>query len=236
MHLWVASVMHRRLFWGSLCSCSPRPPRWPRSQRLIGRPPTSSNRRSGRCSPSIATSAIPPGANRQRGPAPRQHGRPAQRGRHGPRGRARRSRGQPALEGDHVQRRHSQNAAEGQLPAAAIATLTQWVKEGADVAHDVEPMRGKKPPGLDFEAARSHWAYQPIRRPSIPTVQNRGWMRSPVDVFVLASLEKAGLDPSPAADRRTLIRRAYYDLTGLPPTTADIEAFENDKCRTRLPA
>ena len=118
---------------------------------------------------------------------------------------------------------------KGKLPAAAIATLTQWVKQGADVPRDVEPTQSKKPPGLDFEAARSHWAYQPIRRPSIPTVHNRDWPRSPVDMFVLASLETAGLDPSPAADRRTLIRRAYYDLTGLPPTAPEIVAFENDK-------
>ena len=76
----------------------------------------------------------------------------------------------------------------------------------------------KKQPGIDFESARSHWAYQPIRRPAIPAVHDRDWPRSPVDSFVLASLEAAGLTPSPPADRRTLIRRAYYDLTGLPPT------------------
>jgi Protein of unknown function (DUF1553)/Protein of unknown function (DUF1549)/Planctomycete cytochrome C len=114
------------------------------------------------------------------------------------------------------------------LPPALIATLTQWVKEGADVPHDVETARAKQPPGLDFESARSHWAYRPIRRPHVPAVHRQGWSRSPVDSFVLAALEAAKLAPSPAADRRTLIRRASYDLTGLPPTAAEIEAFEND--------
>ena len=93
----------------------------------------------------------------------------------------------------------------------------------------LESARAKPPPGLDFESARSHWAYQPIRCPPVPTVVRRDWSVSPIDSFVLASLEAAGLTPSPAADRRTLIRRAYYDLTGLPPTAADVEAFANDR-------
>ena len=111
---------------------------------------------------------------------------------------------------------------KGKLPDASIATLTQWVREGAVVPHDSETARAGKPPGLDFESARSHWAYRPIRIPPIPTVHRRDWPRSPIDSFVLASLESAGLDPSPAADRRTLIRRAYFDLVGLPPTAAEV--------------
>ena len=118
---------------------------------------------------------------------------------------------------------------KGKLPDASIATLTQWVKEGAVVPHDGQTVRAKRPPGLDFESARSHWAYQPVRRPRVPVVQQRAWSRSPVDSFVLASLEAAGLAPSTAADRRTLIRRAYLDLIGLPPSAAEVEAFENDR-------
>jgi hypothetical protein len=118
---------------------------------------------------------------------------------------------------------------KGKLPDASISTLTKWVKEGAVVPHAADTARAKTPPGLDFASARSHWAYRPIRRPPIPAVQERDWPRSAVDSFVLASLEAAGLTPSPPADRRTLIRRASYDLTGLPPTAAEVEAFENDR-------
>ena len=60
-------------------------------------------------------------------------------------------------------------------------------------------------------------------------MHDQGWLRSPIDSFVLASLEAAGLTPSPPADRRTLIRRVYYDLIGLPPTAREIEAFESDR-------
>ena len=123
---------------------------------------------------------------------------------------------------------------KGKLPEATIATLEQWVRGGAvDAASGRRPPPGRRPPkkpaGIDFEAARSHWAYQPIRRPAIPAVTNADWPRSPVDAFVLARLEAAGLTPSPPADRRTLLRRVYYDLIGLPPTAAEVEAFENDR-------
>jgi hypothetical protein len=117
---------------------------------------------------------------------------------------------------------------KGKLPTSSIADLTQWVKEGAVGPHGVESLRGKKSPGLDYESALSHWSYQPIRRPEIPAVRDRAWLRSPIDSFILAALETAGLAPSPQADRRTLIRRAYYDLIGLPPSAAQVEAFESD--------
>ena len=88
---------------------------------------------------------------------------------------------------------------------------------------------GSKPRGIDWTAARKHWAYQPIRRHGPPAVKDRELAQSPVDPFVLARLEAAGLTPSPPADRRTLLRRAYYDLIGLPPTLEEIEAFERDR-------
>jgi hypothetical protein len=118
---------------------------------------------------------------------------------------------------------------KGKLPEASITALAQWIKEGAVVPHDIEMAGVKKPPGLDFESARSHWAYQPIRQAPPPAVQRRDWASSPIDALVLASLERAGLSPSPTADRRTLIRRAYFDLVGLPPTAAEVEAFLNDR-------
>src|SRR2546423_14129685 len=63
-----------------------------------------------------------------------------------------------------------------------------------------------------------HWAFQPVKKPAIPHVSGLGWVQTPIDAFVLSRLEKAGLKPAPAADRRTLLRRVYLDLVGLPPT------------------
>jgi len=120
------------------------------------------------------------------------------------------------------------------LPAAAIASLEQWVKEGAAVPMarpgTAQPAAGSgKSRGVDLAAARKHWAYQPIKRHDPPPVKNRSWRRMPIDDFVLARLEASGLAPSPPADRRTLLRRTHYDLIGLPPTAEEIDAFERDR-------
>jgi hypothetical protein len=74
-----------------------------------------------------------------------------------------------------------------------------------------------------------HWSLVKPVRPEQPTVKNAAWVRNPVDRFILAKLEAAGLQPAPEADRRTLIRRLSFDLTGLPPTPAEVEAFVADK-------
>lgn len=73
-----------------------------------------------------------------------------------------------------------------------------------------------------------HWAFIPPKRSAVPEVKNPGWCRSPIDRFILARLEQAGLSPNPEADRRTLARRVWFDLTGLPPSPADIDAFVAD--------
>jgi len=75
---------------------------------------------------------------------------------------------------------------------------------------------------------REFWSFRPIRDPPLPRVRNTSWPKSSVDYFVLAALEANGLQPVAPADRRTLIRRATFDLTGLPPTPAEVEAFLND--------
>ena len=72
------------------------------------------------------------------------------------------------------------------------------------------------------------WAYRTPARPEVPMVRNRAWLRNPIDAFILAKLEAAGLTPSPEADRLTLIRRLTFDLTGLPPTPEETEAFVQD--------
>ncbi len=75
---------------------------------------------------------------------------------------------------------------------------------------------------------QAHWSLIPPQRPALPSVHNRRWARNPIDYFILARLEQEGLSPNPEADRRTLVRRVTLDLTGLPPTTAEVEAFVSD--------
>ncbi|MBI2807813.1 MAG: PSD1 domain-containing protein [Planctomycetes bacterium] len=102
-----------------------------------------------------------------------------------------------------------------------IADLTRWVKMGAPFPGNVAKAKGG--------TGRDHWAFQAPRDPPAPPVKNRKWPRSPLDHFVLAHLEAKGLAPAPPADRRTLIRRATFDLIGLPPTPAEVDAFVADK-------
>ena len=115
------------------------------------------------------------------------------------------------------------------LPQKEIDVLTRWVKEGAPwpdgVAATMPRATGMKVSAQD----RDYWAYRPVKRPEIPTVQNKAWVRNPIDAFILARLEAKKLVPAPAADRLALARRLYYDLIGLPPTPEEIDAFVNDK-------
>ncbi len=117
---------------------------------------------------------------------------------------------------------------KGKLSDADIATLEKWVKEGLPVpAAQFGAEVVKK--GVVTEEAKKYWAYQPVKRPIVPTVKDTAWVKSPIDAFVLAKLEAKGLKPVNPADKRTLIRRAYYDLTGLPPTPEEVDAFVTDK-------
>ncbi|MHC5005280.1 MAG: DUF1549 domain-containing protein, partial [Planctomycetota bacterium] len=75
----------------------------------------------------------------------------------------------------------------------------------------------------------SWWSYRPLGRPEVPPVRDGAWVRTPIDAFILAGLEEAGLAPAPPADRIALIRRATYDLTGLPPTPEEVDAFLSDE-------
>jgi len=117
------------------------------------------------------------------------------------------------------------------LSDAHIADLEAWVRLGAPwpetgAAEDSAPVAAG---GYDWEKFRAeHWAFRPTDRPVPPTVRDEGWGRSPLDRFVLAGLEAAGLKPARPADRRILIRRVFLDLTGLPPTPAEVNAFVHD--------
>ncbi|HWB96530.1 MAG TPA: DUF1549 domain-containing protein, partial [Bryobacteraceae bacterium] len=90
------------------------------------------------------------------------------------------------------------------------------------------------PLGTYRPVERRHWAFRPRVEPAVPafsTPADRAWARNPVDAFILARLQKEGLHPAPQADRRTLVRRLYFDLTGLPPTPREVEAFLADPSR-----
>src|SRR5579864_2141162 len=78
------------------------------------------------------------------------------------------------------------------------------------------------------EQQRNHWSFLPPQRPEVPTVQQSGWVRNPIDAFILSELEEFGLEPARAADRVTLIRRLSFDLTGLPPSPEEVDAFVAD--------
>jgi mono/diheme cytochrome c family protein len=122
----------------------------------------------------------------------------------------------------------------GKLSSQEVADLTEWVKRGAAWP--------KSAPGTVFSASvktgvitdrqRAFWAYQPLKVVPVPdtaAIKEARWGKTPIDKFVLAKMLDAGIKPAPQADRRSLIRRATYDLTGLPPTPEEVEAFEKDK-------
>ncbi|MEQ8791860.1 MAG: PSD1 and planctomycete cytochrome C domain-containing protein [Pirellulaceae bacterium] len=117
---------------------------------------------------------------------------------------------------------------ERKLPDAVIADFEQWITLGAPIPVDRVTAETSKPTGIDFEAARQFWSFQPPQASPTPTVENTPWIRRPIDGFVLAKLEAAGLAPNEPADRRTLIRRVTFDLTGLPPTPNEVDAFLRD--------
>jgi hypothetical protein len=95
------------------------------------------------------------------------------------------------------------------LSEAEVAIIKKWIDQGANWS--------------------KHWSYRELARPAVPEVANRQWAKNDIDKFILERLEEAKLSPSPPADKVALIRRAYYNLTGLPPTPAEVEAFVNDK-------
>ncbi|MDC0274461.1 DUF1549 domain-containing protein, partial [Planctomycetaceae bacterium] len=95
------------------------------------------------------------------------------------------------------------------LTPEEIKTLKQWIAEGAEY--------------------QQHWSFIASTRPELPTVTNQSWVKTPIDAFILHRLEAEGIQPSAPANRQTLLRRLSFDLTGLPPTPAQVEAFTNDQ-------
>jgi hypothetical protein len=123
---------------------------------------------------------------------------------------------------------------KGKLSPLAIASMKEWIVAGApwpDSESTPSPVASSTKPAqsTDFSSEEKRfWAFQPAVDPPTPRVNQPSWVRSPIDAFILAGLEAKGLAPAPPADRRTLIRRATFDLIGLPPTPEEVADFEND--------
>ena len=116
------------------------------------------------------------------------------------------------------------------LADSVVADFERWIKAGA-----ADPRDGKSSTpaaGVDWEAARKHWAFQSPKKYPAPPVKRLGWSQSGIDAFVLAALEKRGIQPAKAADKRTLLRRASFDLIGLPPTMEELDSFLADESPT----
>ena len=117
---------------------------------------------------------------------------------------------------------------EEKLREDEIATLRKWVEIGLPWPTAKSPPTKPRGEMVVTAADREHWSFRPLTTPAPPAVANSKWPQTSIDCFVLAKLEAAGLTPAPTADRRTLLRRVYYDLTGLPPTWQQVQAFSSD--------
>ena len=116
----------------------------------------------------------------------------------------------------------------GKLADAEIATLTKWVDSGVafdGTASEPESTHEVKPKKAD----PNYWAFKPVIRPQVPEVKNKTWARTPIDNFILDKLEAKGITPNGPAEKLALLRRATYDLTGLPPTVAEVDAYLADQ-------
>jgi hypothetical protein len=111
------------------------------------------------------------------------------------------------------------------LAQDVIANFEKWVRMGAPDPRDGEAPKSN----IDFVAAREFWSFKPVQNPNAPEVKDTAWVRNDVDRFILAKLEAAGMKPNSSADRRALLRRATYDLTGLPPTPEAMREFLADQ-------
>ena len=121
----------------------------------------------------------------------------------------------------------------GKLPVAVIEDLRQWIAAGAPDPRD-QPSGAKLDWQQVLEGRKGWWSFQPIRKPSLPQVRDASWSSRPIDRFLQAKWEAAGIEPAPAADLRTLIRRVSLVLTGLPPTVEEVEAFVSTRNYTSL--
>jgi hypothetical protein len=120
----------------------------------------------------------------------------------------------------------------GKLPDNIIADFEQWIAAGAVDPRTDSPAPATSPAplkGMSIEDGRKWWAFQPVHEMPAPVVKDKAWAKTKIDAFILAKLEDKTLKPSPPADPRTLVERAYVDLVGYKPTYEEVQAFVNDK-------
>jgi len=115
----------------------------------------------------------------------------------------------------------------GKLPDRVIADFERWIKMGAPDPREGETVRPEVPK-IDFESARKFWSFQPPTRHELPAVSDSNFVAKPIDAFVLAKLDDAGLKPNGPADKRTVARRLYLTVLGLPPTPEELNEFMSD--------
>ncbi len=122
----------------------------------------------------------------------------------------------------------------GKLPDDVIADIETWVQQGAPWP-DEELTAGATVESFDLEKRRrEHWVWQPIESPDVPEIRDAEWPRDEVDRFILHKLEEAGASPAPDVDEATLVRRLYFDITGLPPEPKEVLAFLQDSSTDKL--
>jgi len=125
---------------------------------------------------------------------------------------------------------HLQMPPKGRLSEGQISALKAWIARGAPDPRSsaVAGLSGSPLQGMSLDEGRKFWAFQPVVDVSQPPVEHVQWLQSPIDSFVLKRLEEQGISPAPAADRRTLIRRVFLNLTGLPPSPQEVQEFVAD--------
>src|SRR5258707_11524266 len=129
---------------------------------------------------------------------------------------------------EHTNEKMKMPMGQGKLPESEIALLTEWVKAGAYWPEQKTTPIDPKNAYVITPEQRAFWAFQPIKKSAVPEVKNQSWAAGAVDRFILEQLEAKSLQPNPRANKRDLIRRAYLDLTGIPPTYEETEAFMKD--------
>ncbi len=119
---------------------------------------------------------------------------------------------------------------EAKLSAAQLDDLAAWIKAGAADPRvpAASAVAAKPKTGMTLEEGRQFWSFQPVKDPPVPAVKNGAWPRNAIDNFTLARMEQANVAPTSDADKRTLLRRVTFDLTGLPPTWEELSAFQKD--------
>ncbi len=130
------------------------------------------------------------------------------------------------LDAVHGRNNRKQMPPKTKLSANEVALLEEWVRRGLPFPGETKSVIAKG--GIDWDKSRAFWSFQPLRPIAPPKVRDDAWPIRGIDRFVLADLEKRGLTPNAAAERRVLIRRVTFDLIGLPPTPEEIDAFVQD--------